>query len=160
AKDLNVSESGRGERESRNRNVRGFTRFYIGIGQKQKLKAPNLIGLINEVTNKRDIEIGKIEILRNFSFFEADSEYEKLILDSFSNEEVDVQISNPENKDSGERRGSDRDKKRGGKSFGGKRGGFANQKGGKSRFGGKQEYGGGRNKGRSGGGRSGGGRRG
>lgn len=159
AKDLNVSESGRGERESRNGNVRGYTRFYIGIGQKQKLKAPNLIGLINEVTNKRDIEIGKIEILRNFSFFEADSEYEKLILDSFSNEEVDVQISNPENKDSGERRGSDRDKKRGGKSFGGKRGGFDNKKGGKSRFGGKQEFGSGRNKGRSGGGRSGGGRR-
>ena len=159
AKDLNVSESGRGERESRRGNVRGFTRFYIGIGEKQKLKAPNLIGLINEVTNKRDIEIGKIEILRNFSFFEADSEYEKLILDSFSNEEVDVQISNPENKDSGERRGSDRDKKRGGKSFGGKRGGFEGKKGGYSRSGGKQEFGGGRNKGRSGGGRSGGGRR-
>lgn len=159
AKDLNVSESGRGERESRRGNVRGFTRFYIGIGEKQKLKAPNLIGLINEVTNKRDIEIGKIEILRNFSFFEADSEYEKLILDSFANEEADVQISNPENKDSGERRGSDRDKKRGGKSFGGKRGGFEGKKGGYSRSGGKQEFGGGRNKGRSGGGRSGGGRR-
>jgi ATP-dependent RNA helicase DeaD len=159
AKDLNVNESGRGERESRRGNVRGFTRFYIGIGQKQKLKAPNLIGLINEVTSKRDIEIGKIEILRNFSFFEADSEYEKLILDSFANEEVDVQISNPENKDSGERRGGDRDKKRGGKSFGGKRGGFEGKKGGYSRSGGKQEFGGGRNKGRSGGGRSGGGRR-
>src|SRR5690606_6343773 len=127
AKDLNVNESGRGERESRRGNVRGFTRFYIGIGQKQKLKASNLIGLINEVTSKRAIEIGKSEILRNFSFFEADSEYEILILDSFANEEVDVQISNPENKESGDRKGSDRDKKRGGKSFGGKRGGFANK---------------------------------
>ena len=144
AKDLNVTESGREERESRRGNVRGFTRFYIGIGQKHKLKAPNLIGLINEVTNKRDIEIGKIEILRNFSFFEADSEYEKLILDSFANEETEVQISNPERKersdDRGERRrssgGGDRDRKRsgGGKSFsgGGKRsgGGFEGKKGG------------------------------
>ena len=150
AKDLNVSESGREERESKRGNVRGFTRFYIGIGQKQKLKAPNLIGLINEVTNKRDIEIGKIEILRNFSFFEADSEFEKLILDSFAGEEVDVQISNPENKES---RSGDREKRKGGKSFGGKRGGFENKKGGRSYSGGKQEFGGSRNKSRSGGGR-------
>jgi len=156
AKDLNISESGREERSSRNGNVRGFTRFYIGIGQKQKLKAPNLIGLINEVTNKRDIEIGKIEILRNFSFFEADSEYEKLILDSFAGEEVDVQVSNPEKKEnrSSERsgkKGNERDKKRRGKSFGGKYGGFENKKSGnRSRSGGKKpEFGNGRNKGRN-----------
>jgi ATP-dependent RNA helicase DeaD len=126
AKDLNVSESGRGERESRRGNVRGFTRFYIGIGQKQKIKVPNLIGLINEVTNKRDIEIGKIEILRNFSFFEADSEYEKLILDSFAKEEVDVQISNPERKENKGKEKTERKSERGGKrssgkSFGGRR---------------------------------------
>lgn len=128
AKDLNVSESGREGRESRRGNVRGFTRFYIGIGQKQKIKVPNLIGLINEVTNKRDIEIGKIEILRNFSFFEADSEYEKLILDSFSKEEVDVQISNPERghketkgKEKREHKNERGGKRSSGKSFGGRR---------------------------------------
>ena len=106
------------------------------------------------MTNKRDIEIGKIEILRNFSFFEADSEFEKLILDSFAGEEVEVQISNPENK---EGRSGDREKRKGGKSFGGKRGGFENKKGRRSFSGGKQEFGG-RNKSRSGG-RTGGGRK-
>lgn len=164
AKDLNVSESGREERNSRNSNVQGFTRFYIGIGQKQKLKVPNLIGLINEVTKKRDIEIGKIEILRNFSFFEADSEFEKLILDSFAGEDVDVQISNPEKK---ERRGDDRndrrkgDRKRsGGGGYSGKSGGGYSGKssggkrsgGGYSKSGsGKSDFGGGRKGGRSGG---------
>ena len=171
AKDLNVSESGREERNSRNSNVQGFTRFYIGIGQKQKLKVPNLIGLINEVTKKRDIEIGKIEILRNFSFFEADSEFEKLILDSFAGEDVDVQISNPEKK---ERRGDDRndrrkgDRKRsGGGGYSGKSGGGYSGKssggkrsgGGYSKSGsGKSDFGGGRKGGRSGG-RSGSGRK-
>lgn len=174
AKDLNVSESGREERSSRNGNVRGFTRFYIGIGQKQKLKVPNLIGLINEVTNKRDIEIGKIEILRNFSFFEADSEYEKLILDSFAGEEVDVQVSNPEKKERkgeerSDRKKSDRNRSGGsgysGKSGGGKRsgGGFEGKRsgGGYSRSGsGKSEFGAGRKGSRSGGsGKSGGGRK-
>jgi len=145
AKDLNISESGREERESKRGNVRGFTRFYIGMGQKHKLKAPNLIGLINEVTNKRDIEIGKIEILRNFSFFEADSEFEKLILDSFANEEVEVQISNPEKKES---RSGDRSERKGGergKKQGGKRGGFESKRSGSwSRSGAKSDFGGGK----------------
>lgn len=127
AKDLNVSESGKGDRESRNGNVQGFTRFFINIGQKQQIKVPNLIGLINEKTRKRDIEIGKIEILRNFSFFEADSAHEQLILDSFKNDgEIEVQVSTPEKKEgkrseSNEWEGSrNKDRKGGGakKSFG------------------------------------------
>lgn len=145
AKDLNVSESGREERESRRGNVRGFTRFYIGLGEKQKLKAPNLIGLINEVTRKRDIEIGKIEILRNFSFFEADSEFEKLILDSFAGGEVEVQVSNPERKESKGKERADKkgDRGWGKKTGGGKRSGFEGRKnGGRSRSGNKSEFGG------------------
>ncbi|MET3732933.1 DEAD/DEAH box helicase [Moheibacter stercoris] len=167
AKDLNVSESGREERESRRGSVRGFTRFHINIGEKHKLKAPNLIGLINEVTNKRDIEIGKIEILRNFSFFEADSEYEQLILDSFANEETEVQISTPserrERRDDrgGDRRGGDRRRSGGGgKSYGGgsrsggdRRSSGGERSGGRSKSGGGKSYGGGS---RSGGSRSGG----
>ncbi len=65
-----------------------FSRFFINIGNKQEIKAANLIGLINENTRERDIEIGKIEILRNFSFFEVDKNYEKLVLESFKNVEV------------------------------------------------------------------------
>lgn len=152
AKDLNVAPGkGDGGRESRRGNVQGFTRFYIGIGQKQKLKAPNLIGLINEVTNKRDIEIGKIEILRNFSFFEADSEYEKLILDSFAGEEVEVQVSKPERKDSSSDRNDwkgDRSKKRSNRFSGSGRGGFKSgrKKGGSNRSNsnGKSDFTGGR----------------
>jgi ATP-dependent RNA helicase DeaD len=62
-----------------------FSRFYINIGEKQNIHARNLIGLVNEKTRVRDIEIGKIEILRKFSFFEVDKNYESLILDSFKN---------------------------------------------------------------------------
>lgn len=92
------------KKHSSNRN---FSRFYINIGSKHNIKVPNLIGLINENTKKRDIEIGKIDILRNFSFFEADKNYEKLILDSFQNKDYGnvkliVQISKPE-KNSSER---------------------------------------------------------
>jgi ATP-dependent RNA helicase DeaD len=77
-----------------------FSRFYINIGEKQNIRAQNLIGLVNENTRVRDIEIGKIEILRNFSFFEVDKNYESLVLDSFKdaqfgNTQLVVQISKP-----------------------------------------------------------------
>jgi ATP-dependent RNA helicase DeaD len=69
--------------ERGNKAETGFTRFFINLGNKQSLNAPRLIGLINEQTRKRDIEIGKIEILNNFSFFEVDSNYASKVENSF-----------------------------------------------------------------------------
>ena len=69
--------------ERGNKAETGFTRFFINLGNKQSLNAPRLIGLINEQTRKRDIEIGKIEILNNFSFFEVDSNFASKIESSF-----------------------------------------------------------------------------
>lgn len=134
ARDLNSAEtSERGDTRDRSRN---YTRFFISLGQKQKLKAPNLIGLINDVTNTTNIKIGEIEILRNFSFFEADSEFEDLILKSFKNEEVEVQISNPVGRKSNDDSWSDinRKEKRHSKKprFGDKKFGKSNSKGGKT----------------------------
>ncbi|WP_291090111.1 DEAD/DEAH box helicase [Empedobacter sp. UBA7494] len=111
------SEGDRGDRGNRSSNRRGgrdFSRFFINIGQKHNLRVPNLIGLINEQTRNRNIEIGKIEILRNFSFFEVDTQFESLVLESFKDAQrdgvdLDVQISKPEpRRGDGERRGGDR----------------------------------------------------
>ena len=131
APDLNELGSDKGgDRDSRRRrSSKGYTRFFIGRGKKNRMKAPNLIGLINDVTNTKDISIGEIEILRNFSFFEADSEYEDLILKSFEGTEYLVQVSKPVNNSEGggsDRRRGDRrrsDSFRGGrsKSNGGRR---------------------------------------
>ncbi|WP_314241756.1 DEAD/DEAH box helicase [Empedobacter tilapiae] len=112
-----TSEGDRGDRGDRSSNRRGgrdFSRFFINIGQKHNLRVPNLIGLINEQTRNRNIEIGKIEILRNFSFFEVDTQFESLVLESFKDAQrdgvdLDVQISKPEpRRGDGERRGGDR----------------------------------------------------
>jgi ATP-dependent RNA helicase DeaD len=108
AKDLNVSvgrdENRRGERSERGqrgarieRGERGdrsgsrygntkFSRFHINIGSKDNINPPNLIGIINDATPGLKVEIGKIDILRNFSFFDADSTYEQEILKSFKNQ--------------------------------------------------------------------------
>ncbi|QTV07083.1 DEAD/DEAH box helicase [Faecalibacter bovis] len=129
SKDINTDSNDRerGDRTDRRRGGRDFTRFFINIGQKQNLRVPNLIGLINEQTRNRNIEIGKIEILRNFSFFEVDTQFESLVMESFANSQrdgvdLDVQISKPEPGRDGGSRGGDR---RGGGGFrgGDRRGG-------------------------------------
>jgi ATP-dependent RNA helicase DeaD len=92
AKDLNVSEDDRrvsGKKDKNGKEKRGrssssgFTRFFINLGEKNNIQVHNLIGLINEKTRSRDIEIGKVDIMRNFSFFEVDSEYTSEILKAF-----------------------------------------------------------------------------
>ncbi|WP_287441328.1 DEAD/DEAH box helicase [Algoriella sp.] len=120
----------RGDRPNR-RGGRDFSRFFINIGQKHNLRVPNLIGLINEQTRNRNIEIGKIEILRNFSFFEVDTQFESLVLETFKDAQrdgvdLDVQISKPEPGRGGDRggsRGGDRGGNRGGGDRGGNRSG-------------------------------------
>jgi ATP-dependent RNA helicase DeaD len=52
-----------------------FTRFHINLGTKDNMNPANLMGLINESLSKRDVEIGKIELMNTFSFFELDTEY-------------------------------------------------------------------------------------
>lgn len=81
--DSSRRESGRSERERFS--DKNFSRLFINIGTKHHLRATNLIGLVNENTRNRNIEIGKIEILRNFSFFEVEKGHEQLVLDSFKN---------------------------------------------------------------------------
>ena len=70
--------------------------------------------MINEFTKKRNIPIGKIDILKSFTFFEVDSEYKENILNSFqgtewNGERVSVEISKPPNSD--DRRSKDDDKR-------------------------------------------------
>ena len=83
---------------------KGYTRFFINIGKSKNLKTHNLIGLINEYTKKRNIPIGKIDLMRNFSFFEAPSEFEADILKGFkksswNNINLKVEVSqDPNNK--------------------------------------------------------------
>ena len=79
---------------------KGYSRFFINIGKKQNLETHNLIGIINENTRQRNIPVGKIDIMRKFSFFEVDSSYEKDILSGLKNinwngDKISVELSKP-----------------------------------------------------------------
>lgn len=61
----------------------GFERFFINIGKKDKLDPGSLIALISEECRTGDINIGKIDIMGSFSFFEADIDFTDKILSAF-----------------------------------------------------------------------------
>jgi len=115
AQDLNVSGSkgndrnergGRADRKGKrgDRGERtghaesGHTRFFINLGQEKDMQAHNLIGLINECTRNRNIPVGKIDIMRKFSFFEIPSDFETDILSgmvdaNWNGNRVNVEVS-------------------------------------------------------------------
>jgi ATP-dependent RNA helicase DeaD len=94
APDLNVlpDKSGKLTENKEPRNAGGdrdrksgeYSRFYINIGSKSDMNPTKLIGLLLDTTNDRSIEIGKIDIMKGFSFFEVKKSQEQLILRSFN----------------------------------------------------------------------------
>ncbi len=122
APDLNVKDTGGNERsersdrggrnERKSRNERGgsrsrsngeFSRFFINLGAKDKLNIPTLLGFVNRKMKGQQFEIGKVDIMKSFSFFEIEKSFEKDVLDSFNKADFDgrevvVEISKPEPK--------------------------------------------------------------
>jgi ATP-dependent RNA helicase DeaD len=65
-----------------------YTRYFINLGVTDGLKPAQLIGMINDFTGMRDIAVGEIEILKNFSFFEADTQFQNQIIDGFKGQKL------------------------------------------------------------------------
>ena len=128
AKDLN--DLSRDNSRSRD-TADNMTRFFINIGRKDSLNPAKLIGLINDQNIGDKIEIGAIDILDTFSFFELDKNFEDKTLEAFAANQpdfdgrsVNIEITKKDRSDGGggARRG-------GKKPFGKKDGGFGRRKG-------------------------------
>ncbi len=94
--------SDRSERFERSRqsDPAAFTRLHINIGNKHELNAGSLIAWVNRHSRGKRIGIGRIEILRNFSFFEVDSESATQVVKdlegtSFDGNPVSIETSSP-----------------------------------------------------------------
>ena len=94
APDLNIIQENRKTNEglpgtpehsgNRGSKRKEYSRFYINIGSKSGINPTKLIGLLLDTTNDRNIDIGKIEIMKGFSFFEVEKNQEQVILRSFN----------------------------------------------------------------------------
>lgn len=95
ANDLNVKDNKRSKDRERGGESGGgqmidFARFHMNLGNKHKITPPKIIGMINDSLGVRNIEIGKIEILNGFAYFEIDAQYESRLLDGFKKSSVNV----------------------------------------------------------------------
>ncbi len=93
--DLNVSVSFKDR--NRDANLK-FNRFFINLGSIDRISPPELIGLINDLTDQKHISIGKIDIKKTFSFFEADASFTDTILNStedayFEDRAISIELS-------------------------------------------------------------------
>jgi ATP-dependent RNA helicase DeaD len=59
----------------RRRNVT-YSRMFMNIGKTDRMDKRTIINMINETMPGKSVEIGEIEVLRNFSFFEVDKRFE------------------------------------------------------------------------------------
>lgn len=85
ARDLNASDKQGGKKDKRGRDHRRdsqFSRLFINVGSKNNLNPIRLIGLINEGLDSGDVEIGRIEILKKFSFFEIENRVETKLINA------------------------------------------------------------------------------
>ena len=63
-----------------------MTRFFFNLGKKDQLKKVDMLDIINKATakTKKRADIGDIEILDKFTFFEIDKNFKQEILDNIS----------------------------------------------------------------------------
>ncbi|MFC2131616.1 DEAD/DEAH box helicase [Bacteroidota bacterium] len=87
ATDLNVrpqhEKSEKGRKINKGRRDVEFARFYINLGLVHRISPQRLMGIINEKLRIRNIIIGKIDIMKRFSFFEIDMEYRNEVINAF-----------------------------------------------------------------------------
>ncbi|MEM7035733.1 MAG: DEAD/DEAH box helicase [Bacteroidota bacterium] len=127
-----------------------YARFFINLGSKQHLNPSSLIQLINDTPGMEGVAVGKIEIMKKFSFFEIDVEYEETVLSGLNGLDLEgITLSVERTKDkpkTSPRPGGGKKNffKKGKKKFGNKKfggGKFSGRKSGGGKFGGKKKKG-------------------
>ena len=90
----------KGGRKSR-KNNENMVRFFFNLGKRDKLKKTDVLDIINQATkkSKKRADIGAIEVLEKFSFFEVEKSFEKDILNNiaamkFKGKEMRAEVAN------------------------------------------------------------------
>ena len=74
----------RGEKNERSRKAEtGFTRLFINLGKTDNLSPHELIALLNNNTRGR-IDLGRIDLMKNYSFFEVEEKEAKNVVKALS----------------------------------------------------------------------------
>lgn len=79
----------------------GYTRLFINMGKTDNFYPHELIDLLNKNTSKR-VDIGRIDLMKSFSFFEVKQEQAQQVIEGlnnarFSGRKVSVEVAGEEN---------------------------------------------------------------
>lgn len=80
----------------------GFTRLFISLGKADGFFPNQLIELVNKNTSRR-VRIGRIDLMKSFSFFEVDEKQAQMVVkalnkSSFSGRKITVEVAGEESK--------------------------------------------------------------
>jgi len=50
---------------------KGFSRLFLNLGKNDGIRPQSIIGLLNDNISGRKIDVGRIDLMKNFSFFEV-----------------------------------------------------------------------------------------
>lgn len=122
-----------GDRRSSNRTAEpGFTRLFINLGKMDNFFPNELIGLLNGNTRGR-VELGRIDLMKNFSFFEVDEKEANNVVKAlnranWNGRKVSVEIAGEEGKEAPKGRRKSEGSSYGKKEFDGKKRSFKDEK--------------------------------
>jgi ATP-dependent RNA helicase DeaD len=143
AKDLNAAANDRGgdrdrddRRGSRRDNDENSERYFVNIGKKDGLNTGALVRLVCDATGLTGADVGRIDVLDTFSFFETPKEHSETVLDKVNDSDFDGNPISVEITKKRQGGGGGRDRRSGGGGGGRSSGGYRGNGGGDRRSGG------------------------
>ena len=93
----NDVEGEKRKKKDRHRAQKGYTRFFINIGKKDHVQPVHIIEMLNRNVAGR-VDVGRIDLMQNFSFFECPEEFTEEILDgmdgvNYKERQVHVEVA-------------------------------------------------------------------
>ena len=74
----------------------GYTRMFINIGKMDRLTPRSFMGFLNRVSRGQNFRVGRIDLMKTYSFFEVPSEQADAVLRTLNREEYDGRPVNVE----------------------------------------------------------------
>ena len=138
------SERGKQGSKGARKAEEGYTRLFINVGKIDGFYAKEIIGLINRSVKGQQVEIGRIDLMKNFAFVEVASEQANDVIKSMKHGVTvkgrsvvcDVADKSQDDKESrhSKNRGEKKDNSRGEKSFNDKKGRGTKEKPSKGKY--------------------------
>jgi ATP-dependent RNA helicase DeaD len=106
------SRGGSDGRRGRGQNSeKGFTRLFINVGKMDGVRPPELIGLLNDNIPGKMVEVGRIDLMKNFSFFEVRKEDKDRVVKALHRRngfgrKLAVEVAQPSQPESESRKGN------------------------------------------------------